>query len=73
MFGDQPYGPDEAVVDGLRQPDDPSPEGVSRMMRARWPEQVKPAFNSNDDGFNSLWFEKWYFSWYDETGKSIVF
>ncbi|WP_143277442.1 hypothetical protein [Bordetella genomosp. 9] len=73
MFGDKPFGPDDIVVDGLLQPSDPRPEGVVQLIRAKWPLEKKPAFNAKDDGFSPLWFDKWYFTWHDESEKPVVF
>lgn len=73
MFGDSLFGIDEVIVEGLRQPVDPSPDGVVNLIYSKWPSQVTPAFNVRDDGFDSLWFEKWTFIWYDKSGNPILF
>jgi hypothetical protein len=73
MFGDQPFGPSDVVVNSLRQPVDHSPDGVVRLIDAKWPAEVRPAFDVKEQGFDPIWFEKWYFTWCDETGKPVVF
>lgn len=73
MFGDEPFGPCDVVVNGLRQPTDSSPNGVVQMIDAKWPSEIVPAFNTKEQGFDPVWFEKWYFVWCDETGRPVTF
>jgi hypothetical protein len=74
MFGDQPFGGDDVIINGLRQPTDPTPAGVADLIDSKWPTDPRPAFNANEPGFDPVWFEKWYFVWLDPaTGKPIVF
>ncbi|AJP58943.1 hypothetical protein UC34_22375 [Pandoraea vervacti] len=70
MFEDQPFEPHDLVKNGLRQPVDPSPEGVMRLIESKWPSQVRPAFNVKERGFDPLWFEKWYFVWEGEVDEN---
>ena len=72
MFGDEPFGPDDVVVNGLRQPVDPSPNGVVQLIASKWPGEGHPAFNAKERGFDPIWFEKWCFIWCDEAGKPLV-
>lgn len=64
MFGDQPFGPEDVLIDGLRQPADGSPQGVAALIRSKWPIPVKATDNIYKPGFNPLWFEKWQFRWH---------
>lgn len=63
MFGDKPFGPDDILIDGLKQPADGSPRGVAALIRSKWPTPVKATDNVYKPGFNPLWFEKWQFRW----------
>lgn len=72
MFGDQPFGPEDVVVDGLRQPVDPNPDGAVQLIDVEWPDEGRPAFSAKEYGFDPIWFDKWYFTWCDEAGKPVV-
>jgi len=71
MFGDQPFSPDDVVINGLKQPIDSNPEGVVRLIESKWPHQIVAAFNIHDQGFDPIWFEKWCFAWHNKIGKQI--
>ena len=72
-FGDEPDKPTDIVIDGLTQPHDPSPEGVTNLIRSKWPPEVEAYSLKNRDGFPSLWFLKWQFVWLDKEGNPIYF
>ena len=73
MFGDGPDKPTDIVIDGLTQPQDPSPEGITNLIRSKWPPEVEAYSLKNREGFDTLWFEKWDFDWFDKEGNPVYF
>ena len=73
LFGDAPFGEEDIVIDGLKQPQDPSPEGVTNLIRSKWPPEVEAYSLKNREGFDTLWFEKWDFDWFDKEGNPVYF
>jgi|GEM_PF-2651497 len=73
MFGDRPDKPTDIVIDGLTQPQDPSPEGITNLIRSKWPPEVEAYSLKNREGFDTLWFEKWDFDWFDKEGNPVYF
>ena len=73
MFGETPFGSEDVVIDGLRQPVDPSPEGVAELIKSKWPPEIVPDYLAGEEGFDSIWFLKWEFEWLDEDGNPVFF
>ena len=72
MFGDAPDGPDDVFIDGLKQPVDPTPDGIAGLIRSKWPPEVVPNVFPNTEGFEFVWFYKWWFEWFDKDGNPVL-
>jgi len=57
-FGDKPFGPDDVLINDLRQPDNPSPEILAQREQRRWLPPI-PSVDPDPDIVVRLIDSKW--------------